>query len=167
MKLNVGCGNRRIEGYTGVDIVARGAAEIVAPAHRIPLPDHSVDIIFACHLWEHFYLWECEKVIQEWMRLLKPGGRLTLELPNLIKCCENLISKRMVGGKDPNQLSYWGIYGDPRGKDPLMHHKWGWTPESLGVFLTAHNFVDIVEEPTQYHPAGREHRDMRITARKA
>lgn len=166
MKLNIGCGGRRIEGYTGIDAVARPAADIVAPAHNIPLPDGCADIIFACHLWEHFYLWECPKVITEWKRLLKPGGKLILELPNLRKCCENLLNGRMVGGKDPNQLSYWGLFGDPRTNDPFMHHKWGWTPQTLTAFLTDHGFTKIHEEPTQYHPAGKEHRDMRIVSRK-
>lgn len=166
MKLNVGCGNRRIPGYTGVDIVAREAADIVAPAYDIPLPDGSVDEIFACHVWEHFRLWECDDVIKEWRRLLKPGGALILELPNIIKCCQNLLSGRMRGGKHPHQLSYHGIFGDPRGKDPWMGHAWGWSPETLTEFLQVNGFGSIIETPTQWHPAGRNHRDMRIEARK-
>ena len=167
MNLNIGCGGRRIEGYTGVDAVPRPAADIVAPANKIPLPDASVDRIFACHLWEHFYRWECDGVITEWKRLLKPGGHLALELPNLVKCCENVIRGRMVGGKHPDQLSYWGLYGDPRQEDQFMAHRWGWTPQTLTDFLKEHGFTKIVETPTQWHPAGREHRDMRIEARRA
>jgi predicted SAM-dependent methyltransferase len=166
-KLNVGCGPRRIAGYLGVDIKESLATDIVAPAHKIPLPDASVDKIFACHLWEHFYYWECPKVMTEWRRLLKPSGNLTLELPNVRKCCENLLNNLQMGGKHPHQLSYWGLYGDPRFKDPYMCHRWGWTPETLTAFLTEYGFVDIKEEPTEYHPAGRDFRDMRLSARKA
>lgn len=165
-RLNIGCGNRRIPGYTGVDVVPREAADIVAPAHSIPLPDGSVDEIFGCHIWEHFFRWECDDVIVEWKRLLRPGGRLVLELPNLIKCCENLLSGRMRGGKHPHQLSYHGLFGDPRGKDRHMAHVWGWTPETLREFLTEYGFQQIEERPTQWHPAGRNHRDMRIEAIK-
>lgn len=167
MKLNVGCGGRRIYGYTGVDAVARPAADIVAPAHAIPLADGSVDEIMAIHLFEHFYRWECDAVIAEWRRLLEPGGRLVLEMPNIVKCCENVISGRMEGGKHPDQLSYWGLFGDPREGDPWMSHKWGWAPATLRAFLGANGFARIEEEQTKWHPAGREHRDMRMTAVKA
>lgn len=166
-KLNIGCGSRKVPGFTGVDAVAeRTAAEIVAKADNIPLPDQSVDEIMAIHLFEHFYRWECDTVIAEWKRLLIPGGVLTLELPNLKKCCENILSGRMEGGKHPDQLGMWGCYGDPRHGDQFMAHRWGWTPETLKAFLTEHGFVKIKEEPTQCHPAGRNHRDMRIVARR-
>jgi SAM-dependent methyltransferase len=167
MKLNIGCGNRRIPGYTGVDAVQRPAADIIAPAHLIPLPDACAEEILAVHLWEHFYLWECAAVIAEWRRLLKPGGRLVLELPNLRKCCENLLSGLARPGKDPGQLSYWGIYGDPTLNDPYMTHRWGWSPETLTAFLSGHGFVSIEERPTLFHPRGRDVRDMRIEARKS
>lgn len=166
MKLNIGCGGRRIEGFTGVDAVARPAADIVAPAHAIPLPDGSVEEIMAIHVWEHFYRWECDAVIAEWKRLLQPGGRLVLELPDLIKCCQNVLDGRMKGGKEPDQLTLWGLYGDPRQADVFMAHRWAWSPASLRAFLAEHGFIKIADEPTKFHPAGREHRDMRITARK-
>nr|AER23948.1 hypothetical protein var071 [Variovorax sp. HH01] len=167
MKLNIGCGGRRIEGYTGIDAVDRPAADIIARADSIPLEDGSVEEIMAIHLWEHFYRWECDAVIAEWSRLLKPGGALVLEMPNLRKCCENILSNRVRGGKEPDQLSYWGLYGDPRQGDQFMAHRWGWMPETLKPFLEAHGFTDVVERPTKFHPAGRDHRDFRMEARKA
>lgn len=167
MRLNIGCGGRRVPGYTGVDAVQRPAADIIARADKIPLPSDSVDEIMAIHLWEHFYRWECETVIAEWKRLLKVGGTLVLELPNLKKCCENILSGHFDGGKHPDQLSYWGLYGDPRQEDQFMAHRWGWTPDTLCTFLTQHGFKDISEQPTLFHPAGRAHRDMRIVARRA
>lgn len=167
MKLNIGCGGRRIDGYTGVDAVERPAADIIARADSIPLEDGAVDEIMAIHLWEHFYRWECDTVIAEWKRLLKPGGLLVLELPNLRKCCENILSGRVRGGKEPDQLSYWGLYGDPRQGDQFMAHRWGWMPETLKPFLKLHGFTEIVERPTKFHPAGRDHRDFRLEARKA
>lgn len=166
-KLNIGCGGRRIEGYLGVDAVKRPAADIVAPAHKIPLGTGSIDEIIAVHVWEHFYLWECSKVLREWTRLLKPGGLLVLEMPNLIKCCENILNPKPEAGKHKDQISYWGLFGDPRDEDPFMTHRWGWTPQSLRDYLVAFGYTDVKHELTQWHPAGREHRDMRLTARRA
>lgn len=167
MRLNIGCGARRIAGYTGIDAVPRPAADIVAKANAIPLASGCADEIMAVHLWEHFYFWECDEVIAEWRRLLRPNGLLVLELPNLIKCCENLIAGRSLPGKHPHQLGYWGIFGDPTTRDPYMGHRWGWTPETLSAFLAEHGFTAIRETPTQWHPVGRNQRDMRIEARKA
>lgn len=165
MRLNIGAGNKRLPGYTGVDAVARDAADIIAPAWAIPLGDASVDEIMAIHLWEHFYRWQCDDVIAEWKRLLKPGGVLILELPNLIKACENILEGRQ--GKHPDQLTMWSLYGDPREGDEFMAHRWGWSPASLTDFLQQAGFVSIVERPTQFHRTGRFHRDMRIEARRA
>jgi SAM-dependent methyltransferase len=166
MRLNVGCGRRRIEGYTGVDAVERKGADIVAPAWAIPLADESCDEIMAIHLFEHFYRWECERVLAEWHRLLKPRGRLVLELPDLHKCCLNVIKGREAE-KFEGQLGMWGLYGDPRDEDPYMTHRWGWTPATLRALLEANGFDRTGEERTEFHPVGRQWRDMRIVAEKA
>jgi len=119
----------------------------------------------AIHVWEHFYRWQCDDVIGEWRRLLKPGGLLVLELPDFWKCCRNVVES--VKGKHPDQLSMWGCYGDPTGHDEFMAHRWGWTPQTLGEFLKANGFASIAEKPTQFHRAGKDLRDMRIEAIKA
>ena len=166
MKLNIGCGGRRIEGFTGVDAVERPGADMVANADAIPLPDGSVDEIMAIHLIEHVHLWEAPDLVREWHRLLAPGGRLVLELPDIVKCCKNVVSGLFVGGKDPEQLGMWGCYGDPRQKDPWMSHKWGYTFKTLQPMVAAAGFIKIVEKPTMFHPAGKVDRDFRLEARK-
>mgnify|MGYP003440759565 FL=1 len=167
MRLNIGCGGKRIEGYTGVDAVERPGADIVAKADAIPLPDGSVNEIMAIHLFEHFYRWECDGVLDEWHRLLRPGGRLIMEMPDLMKTCKNVVDGIMKGGKEPDQLTLWSLYGDPRQRDVFMSHHWAWTPTSIKAILKEHGFIKVAEEPTIYQPAGREHRDMRIVCERA
>lgn len=166
MRLNIGAGNKRIEGYTGVDAVARPAADIVANADAIPLPDASVDEIMAIHLFEHFYRWQCDDVLREWHRLLKVGGLLVLEMPDLMKTCRNVVEGAR-SGKHPDQLTMWSLYGDPRDKDQYMTHRWAWHPASLSALLAEHGFTGMQERPTQFHRAGRDFRDFRMEARKA
>jgi ubiquinone/menaquinone biosynthesis C-methylase UbiE len=171
MKLNVGCGKRILDGYVNCDIARDPEAEkdpqILCDAKKIPLEDECADELMAIHLFEHFYRWQIEEVLTEWRRLLKPGGRLILELPNLVKCCQNYLDGRARGGKDPDQLARWGLYGDPRTGNPYMNHPWGYSPEELIEILTAAGFKKAVEKQTVFHPAGRQHRDMRIEAVKA
>lgn len=171
MKLNIGCGSRVLDGWVNCDIVqhpdAKRDPDLMCDAKTIPLDDEVADVVMAIHVWEHFYRWESESVIAEWRRLLKPGGLLILELPDLIKCCQNVIDGVKRGGKHPDQLGRWGLYGDPRLEDKYMCHPWGWAPGELMDFLGANGFDKVSHKETQFHPAGRKHRDMRIEARKA
>ena len=166
MKLNIGAGGRKYEGFTNVDIVARQGVDIVAEMSKIPLPDASAEEIMAIHVVEHVHSWEVPIALKEWNRLMKSGGRLILELPDIIKCCKNLLHGVMLGGKHPHQLSYWGIYGDDRARDPFMQHKYGWTFKTLKPLVSAAGFENIHEAETQFHPCGRNSRDFRLEARK-
>lgn len=171
MKLNLMCGRHVLDGWTNVDIQpsprAKRPPDILSDAKSIPLPTECADELMVIHGFEHFYRWEVDTVMKEWHRLLKVGGKLVLELPDLIKCCENVLNGFTVGGKDPDQNGMWGLYGDPRDADPYMNHRWAWSPKTLRHFLKMHGFTDIIDAETQWHPAGRIHRDMRIEARKA
>lgn len=167
MRLNIGAGKRRIAGYTGVDAVPREAADIVAPANAIPLPDGCADEVLAVHLVEHILPWEVPGTLAEWGRLLKPGGLLVVELPDVVKCCRNIVAGFTKPGKHPDQLGMWGLYGDNRDEDPWMLHRWGWTFKSLAPLVASAGFTNIVERQTKYHPIGRDVRDFRLEARKA
>lgn len=165
MRLNIGCGNRRLPGYTGIDAVERPAADIVAPADSIPLPDGCADEVLAIHLVEHVFSWETPGLLAEWHRLLKPTGALVLEMPDVMKCARNLIEGR--AGKHPDQLHMWGIFGDDTLRDPYMMHKAGWWFDRLAPVVADAGFVDIVERETVFHPTGRGVRDFRLEARKS
>lgn len=168
MRINVGCGSRVMEGWTNCDIEhnpkAPRAPDILCDVRNIPLDDGCADTLMAIHVFEHFYEWECADVLAEWRRLLKVGGLLILELPDLIKCCQNIIDGR--SGKHPDQLGRWGLYGDPRDKNKYMCHPWAWAPQELMTFLGNNGFVSMRHLPTQFHGSGKAYRDMRIEAVK-
>lgn len=117
------------------------------------------------HVFEHFYVWEAPALIQEWRRLLKPGGLIALELPDILKCCRNIL-QGLESSHHPDQLGLWGLYGDPRDQDPYMCHRWGWSPRTLMKFLAAQGFDHVREEQPKWHPAGKGTRDMRVVAVK-
>lgn len=165
MKLNIGCGNKRVPGFTGVDASPRTKADIIAPADKIPLPDGCATDIMAIHLLEHFYQWEAPAALTEWARLLQPGGLLIMEMPDLLKWARNLVEGR-ENLKHPDQLHMWAAYGDPRDKNPLMCHRWGYTFETVKPMLEKAGFVDIVETRPQFHIVGRDIRDFRVEACK-
>lgn len=169
MRLNVMCGRHVLNGWTNVDIVRAPLAErnpdIMSDAKAIPLPDACARELMVIHGFEHFYPWEAELALSEWRRLLQPGGLLVLELPDLLKCCRNVL-EGAKGRGHPDQLGMWGLYGDPRDEDPYMMHRWGWSPATLSDFLSARGFTNIREKPTEWHRPGKLVRDMRIEAVK-
>jgi predicted SAM-dependent methyltransferase len=170
LRLNLGCGRTPIDGWFNIDIqsnpMAKRPPDMLSDVKKIDLPDHCAVEVQAIHLWEHFFYWECDVVAKEWARLLRPGGRLSLEMPDLMKFCRNIIEGR-EGKKHPDQMGLWGAYGDPRDKDPFMTHRWGWTFNSLKPFLAERGFVDIIETVPQHHRVGALARDFRIEARRA
>jgi SAM-dependent methyltransferase len=165
VKLNIGCGHRRIEGYKGVDLTQREGVDIVAPAHAVPLPDASVDEVMAVHLVEHLYAWDVPTALAEWFRLLQPRGLLVLEMPDLLKACRN-IAQDLQGRKHPDQIGMWAIYGDDRLRDPLMVHRSGWWFERLRPVVEGVGFERVTERETVFHPVGRALRDFRLEAYK-
>src|SRR5690606_36093583 len=118
MKVNVCSGRHVLPGWVNVDVVvsthkkAKGPPEILADMRKIPLPDNSADELMCIHGIEHVVPWEAKKALLEWRRILKPGGLLVIECPDLLKCCKNLIAGFTLPGKHPDQYGMWGLYGD-------------------------------------------------------
>ena len=170
IKLNLGCGDKILPGYTNVDVVTERAGN--KPDINCDIRELSIfesdyaDEILAVHVVEHFWRWEVNKIILEWIRVLKPGGKLILECPNLKSACEEFLKNpdlNALPGKE-GQRTMWVFYGDPRWQDPLMVHRWGYTPQSLGRLLHECGLKNLKQEPAQFKL--REPRDMRITGVK-
>lgn len=79
MKLNLGAGDRRIEGYLSVDIVP--PADVIADLSKPwPWPDSSIDHVLAFDVIEHI----ADRIhfMNELHRVLRPGARAEIETPN-------------------------------------------------------------------------------------
>lgn len=81
IKLELGAGDRSMEGWTSVDMNDNCALnlDLTAP---IPFPDNSVGMIYSCHVLEHFKYTELIKLLEECLRILKPGGSFSASVPN-------------------------------------------------------------------------------------
>lgn len=166
LRLNLGCGDKILPGYVNVDVVESRAGmkpDVICDLHDlVPFGDASADEILSVHVVEHFWRWEIRDVLREWMRVLKPGGRMIVECPNLASACRTFLENpEQFAKEDQNgQRTMWVFYGDPKWKDPLMIHRWGYTPESLKALLEEIGLADVHPEPAQFKL--REPRDMRI-----
>jgi glycosyltransferase involved in cell wall biosynthesis len=170
IRLNLGCGDKVLPGYVNIDLVDERAGhkpDIICDVRKLaPLPDAYADEAMAIHVVEHFWRWEVVEILKEWRRVLKPGGKIILECPNLLSACEAVLKNpEMASGPGKEgQRSMWVLYGDPSWKDPLMCHRWAYTPQSLGAVMQQAGFTQIRQEPAQYKL--REPRDMRVTGIK-
>ncbi|MCS7025749.1 MAG: methyltransferase domain-containing protein [Bryobacteraceae bacterium] len=80
--LDVGCGRKKYPGAIGVDRNPATAADVLCDLDHFPYPfrDSSFDQIRAIHVIEH--LADVIKTLEEFHRLLKPGGRIVLVTPH-------------------------------------------------------------------------------------
>jgi len=85
ISLDVGCGAGflRSIGLTniiGMDVRATGAVTVRASAENLPFRDKVFELVFAGEVLEH--LNTPGQALNEWVRVLRDGGRLGLSTPN-------------------------------------------------------------------------------------
>ncbi len=90
IRLHIGCGQRYIPFFTyHIDIRAFSHVDYVTSADKLDMfEDNSVDLIYACHLLDHFGRNEVGDVLQEWHRVLRCGGILRLAVSDFEKLVE-------------------------------------------------------------------------------
>ncbi len=155
MKLNLGCGEKKWEGFINCDLEN---SDHDCDIRKLPFQDNSADEIHAIHVFEHFYLMECFSILKEWKRVLKPGGLLVLELP-----CWDKIKQGVLSGIQDEAIKC-AIFGDPHThKSEFDLHKWCWSSESLVSLCKKAGFKKAEIKTAQFHVPER---DMRIEAIK-
>ena len=166
MKLNLGCGARHVEGYVNVDLESNWSTKKPDVAADIskPLPFESgvADEVRGIHIFEHFYRYEADEILTDWVRVLKPGGLLVLELPCLDKVfsiMQHSIKNKMAM---PENLTLWGLYGDPKYSDPAMVHRWCYSQAELTGMMQDRGLTVESTKATTHQPI----RDMRLEGRK-
>lgn len=80
IKVELGCGKTKNEGYIGIDRFPLPGVDIVADLNdKIPMEDNSVDVLFACHSLEHFE--DLSHIMEEIYRVCKPEAIIHILAP--------------------------------------------------------------------------------------
>lgn len=145
MKIHLGCGGRRLEGYVNIDVQAP-SADMHVDVRNLPFEDGSVDEIYASHVLEHFGRHEYKAVLKEWRRVLRTGGEIYISVPDI----ESSFKHYAKHGDLP--ALYGAFWGGQR--DEYDYHKIGFTSKTLEAALTEAGFTATRRYDTfKYLPA--------------
>lgn len=85
--LHIGAGETIIPEFINLDIRDRDGMDKVSLVYPLDFDDNVFDLVYSSHVLEHFPRKQIRNILQEWARVLKPGGLLRLSVPSF----ENLI----------------------------------------------------------------------------
>jgi len=158
VRLNLACGQMILPDYTNVDLYPGTGVDLACDIRHLPYSENTVDEILLIHAIEHFSLDDAIALLQSLRKLLKNGGKLVIEAPDVYKAVRS--------GK-PQMEAIIGIFGDVtelrKGK-AAYQHLWGWTGELMRDALTQVGFrsAHLTDGTTHDRPW----RDFRIEAVK-
>lgn len=140
--LNVGSGE--VHDLDAVNVDVRAVADIQADIRTLPYADHSVDELRAIDVLEHLPEQDYPDALAEWARVLKPGGRLIVRVPNMYALCVQIAARAdQTSGAIESLIR--NVYGGHKWPDVDAHH-WGWTPATLTYALHEHGFDVAVND---------------------
>ena len=137
IKLHLGCGGRRLDGYVHIDARDLPGLDYVATVDELnAFEDNSVDLIYACHVFEHIKRPAQLGILRYWRRKLKSGGTLRLSVPDFATLSELYLEWG---------VTFWRIVGPLYGRQdyPENVHYCGFDHEYLAWLLTEAGFHTI------------------------
>lgn len=100
LRINLGCGNKRIEGYIGVDRFPCAAAAVLCDVTRsLPFRDNSVDEFYLDNLVEHVP--DIPALMAEIVRTARSGARISIVTPHFTS---------LSSWKDPTHLHHLSYF---------------------------------------------------------
>jgi predicted SAM-dependent methyltransferase len=153
LKLHLGCGSICLDGYVNIDIEDwAGICNIIHDATKLPMfSDNSVDHIYNHALLEHIPPWDIERTLEEWNRILKPGGTIQIEVPDLERIFQDWFINETLGEQEAINNIYGGKK-EPNKKYSQQHHLTGFTYNKLSRIMSAYGFVNCKRlEHEKYH----------------
>src|SRR5438309_1271592 len=105
MKINLGCGEHKLDGYENWDCKtgqeAHPLSHIGDDGSRLIIQDCSLEEIRASHVLEHFSHRQTSEVVNHWVAKLMPGGCLKIAVPDF-----EWIAKHYLDGEPINVQGY-------------------------------------------------------------
>ena len=157
VRINLGCGNDIKPDYINVDKYNNtGNVDYQWDLSKLEVEDESVDEIYTSHVFEHIEINDVYSVLEEWERVLRPGGEIIMRLPNL----ETEVKIWLDTPDDRKWFEVHRIFGSQSHEGNT--HFSGHNPESLKSLIERFNF-----KVTSLGVGNRGHgEEIQLTAQK-
>lgn len=139
VQLSIGAGlhwKRPLELWINQDGVDNENIDLVSTWEHIPLPDRCVDVMELGDVIEHIRMFERDKILTEWFRMLKVGGSVRISTPNLHRTMVDY-----ANGKLSLELAIQNIFAWMTNE--YEYHYYCYTVETLTAVLTEYGFTEI------------------------
>ena len=95
MKVEIGCGNKRIDDtWATVDVMPGDNVDYAVDwIEGLPFEDNSVARIYTCHTLEHIWWYQVGNVLKEAYRVLIPTGYIEIVVPNFRLVVDSYLGK--------------------------------------------------------------------------
>jgi predicted SAM-dependent methyltransferase len=148
-KLNLGCGESKIDTFINVDFEASVKPEVVCDfrKQRLPFPDGHFELVHLLHVIEHIEMRYWDHVFGEVRRVMKDGAEFRIAYPEF-----EIASKYFLENYE-NRRPFWRnvLYG--RQLYPGDYHIVPMMTSEIREFLTLYGFHNIqaVSEPEEWN----------------
>jgi predicted SAM-dependent methyltransferase len=147
LRVELGAGSRKLQGWISLD-KDPGADLCHDLANPLPFEDNTVDELYASHVLEHFsYPHPMCGLLAECRRVLKPGGRLRVSVPNARIYLEAYFNPE---GFDPGTCRYKPAFHYNSKIDFVNyiaymdgHHRYMFDEENLIAVLQQSSFKNV------------------------
>lgn len=148
-RVNVGCGDFPLADWINIDSAEDSAANLVMPVPPLPFEDNSTAEIYAGHFLEHLEKPTADEFLRECYRVLKPGGRLGILVPDTDEIMRRYLAKTGDRVEIP-QGRYWrmddlddvcGIFLFSTAQP--SHHRWAYSRMTLRRAMEAAGFRSL------------------------
>lgn len=145
LKLELGSGVRPKPGYLHLDLMTDGEkpeVEFIYDVKDMPFEDEIFDEVIGIHLLEHIYWMAVPWVISECNRILKPGGTVVFEIPDLDAAMKRDKLKETGLFFDTIYMNCWGDWDWALREDFTVgfNHTSCWNEEMLTAMMESCGF---------------------------
>ena len=146
VRLNLGCGRLKLEGYVNIDDSEEVEPDVVSGAveYLAALEPNSVDEIYAGHFLEHLEYEDGQAVLKECFRVLKSGGMIGVVVPDT----GTVMAVYIQGKASLHEICRDFLYSTVQ----PSRHKWSYDGVTLRAALqnagfVATSLIDRYEDP--------------------
>jgi len=149
-RLHLGCGNIRLPDFCNVDILTTSAVDVVSDISKLDnFADDSIELIYACHVLEHFSHDDAVNVLRRWFDVLAPGGELRVSVPDIDRIVK-IYHDNWQHFQTPGHSPWIGLLYGGQG-DPYDFHKTGFNLCWMRHLLEGIGYTQVEEYPHEPH----------------